>query len=185
MNNIKLAQALVPIADELDERGLEEESAELDEIIEELMQEAKREGEMVREAQGFYDRYGPPALGTPPGGSTQWGGPQQGAYQMERVFQELEHLKQQVARIDDTLTDPNQMAVMEPQQIQALRQEKAHYMKLGAMLRQQYELPSNVQGGYANYVRQHGLQSPERFMQEGRGIQQTPGVKGRPYQPPQ
>lgn len=37
MDKLKLAQALVPIADELDEEGLFEESFELDEIIKELV----------------------------------------------------------------------------------------------------------------------------------------------------
>lgn len=50
MNKIRLAQALVPIADELDERGLEEEASELDEIIQDLVSEAKIESEMQREA---------------------------------------------------------------------------------------------------------------------------------------
>lgn len=51
MNKIRLAQALVPIADELDERELREEAIELDSIIEDLMKEAAIEGQMVREAQ--------------------------------------------------------------------------------------------------------------------------------------
>lgn len=50
MNKIRLAQALVPIADELDERGLDEEASELDEIIQDLVSEAKIESEMQREA---------------------------------------------------------------------------------------------------------------------------------------
>jgi len=53
MNKLALAQALVPIADELDERGsdFEEELAELDEIIEQLAAEAKVEAGMTRSAQ--------------------------------------------------------------------------------------------------------------------------------------
>jgi len=54
MNKLALAQALVPIADELDERGFEEELAELDEIIEQLAAEAKAEAGMTKEAQGQY-----------------------------------------------------------------------------------------------------------------------------------
>ena len=51
MNKIRLAQALVPIADELDERGLDEEASELDEIIQDLVSEAKIESGMQRESQ--------------------------------------------------------------------------------------------------------------------------------------
>jgi hypothetical protein len=51
MNKLALAQALVPIADDLDERGFEEELAELDEIIEQLAMEAQVEAKMTKEAQ--------------------------------------------------------------------------------------------------------------------------------------
>jgi hypothetical protein len=51
MNKLAFAQALVPIADYLDERGFEEELAELDEIIEQLATEAKAEARMTKDAQ--------------------------------------------------------------------------------------------------------------------------------------
>jgi len=51
MNKLALAQALVPIADDLDERGFEEELAELDEIIEQLAAEAQVEAKMTKAAQ--------------------------------------------------------------------------------------------------------------------------------------
>jgi len=62
MNKLALAQALVPIADELDERGFEEELAELDEIIEQLAAEAKAEAGMTKEAQGQYTSLGTKVL---------------------------------------------------------------------------------------------------------------------------
>jgi len=51
MNKIRLAQALVPIADELDNRNLDDEADELDAIIGELMSEAAIEAKMSKEAQ--------------------------------------------------------------------------------------------------------------------------------------
>lgn len=61
MYKLRLAQALVPIADELDDNDLIEEANELDEIIQELAAEAQTEQEMVKEAQGMYG-YGNPGV---------------------------------------------------------------------------------------------------------------------------
>ena len=76
MNKIKLAQALVPVADELDERGLVEEAVELDEVIEELMSQAASEYKMEKQSQAMYGRGNPgvpkfaPVKGGPP--AQQW-----------------------------------------------------------------------------------------------------------------
>ena len=55
MNKIRLAQALVPIADELDERGLEEEASELDEIIQDLVAESELEKGMGKKAHRYLE----------------------------------------------------------------------------------------------------------------------------------
>lgn len=60
MDKIRLAQALVPIADELDERGLEEEATELDEIIQDLVAEAEWDKGMGKEAQAQRPEYNDP-----------------------------------------------------------------------------------------------------------------------------
>ncbi len=75
MNKIRLAQALVPIADELDERGLEEEASELDEIIQDLVAESELEKGMGKKAENRYlenlklksigDTIAPPYLHSP------------------------------------------------------------------------------------------------------------------------
>lgn len=99
MNKIRLAQALVPIADELDERGLEEEASELDEIIQDLVSEAKIESRMQRNAFDF---------------NNFWGFGQQ----QQNVQQQPENLRNQIRKID-------QKIIQKQQELEKLRREKA------------------------------------------------------------
>jgi len=59
------AQSLIPIADELDARGLVEEANELDSIIKEIVAEIAIEKEMIKQSQ--VQQPAPGAVNVPPG----------------------------------------------------------------------------------------------------------------------
>lgn len=54
-NKIALAQSLIPVADELDEKGLINEAAEIDGFIKSLIHQAKIEDKMLKESQMSFD----------------------------------------------------------------------------------------------------------------------------------
>lgn len=218
MNKMRLAQALVPIADELDERGLEEEANELDEIIQELMSEASQNPEMVKQA-AMYDSWGKPKFAPVQGQpTTQWNpnnpvigqpapqwnankpvsstmglqdqmaqvknGPRGGNWengpqapgniestqlqwanpqQQQNVANRLTQLKLQISNIDNQLMqltggNPDDPRWANNHQVQQLRQQKMNFMREGAQLRTQYELPANPKGSYGDYQQAYNLQ---------------------------
>ena len=54
-NKIALAQSLVPVADELDEKGLINEAAGIDALIKSLIHQAKIEDKMLKESQDSFE----------------------------------------------------------------------------------------------------------------------------------
>ena len=133
MNKIRLAQALVPIADELDERGLEEEASELDEIIQDLVSEAKIESRMQRNAFDFNNFWG--------------SGLQLQIVPQHRMQQE--NLRNQIRKID-------QKIIQKQQELEKLRREKAVLLS-----RSEYQRGVNyLQGMKPYFINQEKMKYP-------------------------
>jgi len=168
MNKIRLAQALVPIADELDNRNLDDEADELDAIIGELMSEAAIEAKMSKEAQQTVGVMPPPAVPggygtTPPavpGGSGTTSPAVPGGYTPEQ--QNI--VRTRIQQIDSQLLD--------------LRRKEYDLQMKKAVLMQQGELPGNKE--YTNQMHQNQKQLQATEQQVKQNLQQNPPQYNNP-----